>query len=488
MHKILLSKSQYTKYRQCPKLFWLYRKDKSKIEPPAAQQQQIFDTGIKVGEIACRLFPGGSQIPFDIQDLQGMAEKTNELIQSGVETIYEASFIFDEIFVAIDILHHENGFWHIYEVKSSTSVKETYLDDAAIQDYVLEKSGIKSGSVNIIHINKTYVRNGELNINALFSIVNITSEIAARKLQIPKQIKSMKKLLAHGEPHREIGPHCFSPYDCDAYNYCWRTLADIPEKSVFSLTRAGINQKFSLYRSGIIKISDVPLVNRTPAQQLQILGKLDISPAPIREFVDSLEYPITHLDFETFLQAIPGYDGIKPFQQIPFQYSIHIEDGSSIIHKEYLAPIERDPRRNLAERLISDIPKEGTILAYNCSFEKGVIKNLGENFPDLQEELQNLSDRIEDLMTPFQKRWYYHPEMNGSYSIKKVLPALVPEMEQAYADLPGVHNGGEASSIWGQLPNVEDEQERNVIRQGLLEYCRLDTLAMVKILDVLRSV
>jgi len=488
MYKMLLSKSQYTKYLKCPKLFWLYRKDKSKLEQPGAQQQQIFDTGKQVGEIACNLFHGGSEVPFDIRDMPGMVEKTNGLVKSGVETIYEASFIFDEIFVAVDILHHENGSWHIYEVKSSTSVKETYLDDAAIQAYVLEKSGMETGSVNIVHINNTYVRNGDLDIHSLFSIINITSEIAARKPQIPEQTKSMKQVLCHDEPHQEIGPHCFSPYDCSAYDYCWRTLAGIPEKSVFSLTRARQDQKFSLYRSGYIKISDVPLVDRTPAQQIQILGKLDISPEPIREFVELLEYPITHLDFETFQQAIPGFDGIKPFQQIPFQYSIHIEDGSSILHKEYLATIGGDPRRKLAERLIADIPEMGTILAYNRSFEKGVIKNLGESFPDLNDALVNLMNRIEDLMNPFQKRWYYHPEMNGSYSIKKVLPALVPEMEQAYEDLPGVHNGGEASSIWSRLPTVKNEQERNVIRQGLLEYCKLDTLAMVKILDVLRAV
>jgi len=484
----MLSKSQYTKFLQCPKLFWLYRKDKNKLSMPSFHQQQIFKTGSEVGDLAQQLFPGGTEIPFNIKDVPGMVLKTNELIKNGDISIYEASFTFNEIFVAVDILTYSDGKWHIYEVKSSTGVKETYLDDAAIQNYVLKQSGIEIGSVNIIHINNKYIRNKKLDITQLFSIVDITDEANQRVENIPSEISRMKTLLNNEEPKVNIGPHCFQPYECSGYEYCWKTLAEIPDLSVFTLVKARQDKKFDLYQSGIINVSDVSLEDRTPMQQLQILGQKYIEHEKINDFTKALAYPVTHLDFETFQQAIPEYSGLRPFQQIPFQFSIHIESEGGIEHREFLAPIGVDPRRLLAEQLIHDTPRKGSILAYNRSFEVGVIKRLAETFEDLSINLISIANRIEDLMTPFQKGWYYHPQMNGSYSIKKVLPALVPEMEEAYKELPIVHNGGEASSMWGNLIFIEDEIKVKTIRNGLLEYCKLDTLAMVEILKVLRGV
>ncbi len=484
----MLSKSQYTKYLQCPKLFWLYRKRKEKITPPNTQQQHIFDTGTRVGELACGLFPDGVEVPFDIQNIVGMAQKTKDLINDGETIIYEASFLFDGIFAAVDILHFRNGVWHIYEVKSSTGLKDTYRDDVAIQAYILEQSGLEIGSANIVHINNQYVRGSELDLHSLFTIVDITTDAIRRKHQIPLQIETMKQLLHQNEPMQDIGPHCFVPYECSARDYCWKELAKVPENSVFDLTRATMSQKLELYGRGVIKVTNIPLIGRTSAQQLQISNNKFIDVEQIQQFMTKLEYPITHLDFETFQQAIPEYEGIKPFQQIPFQYSMHIENKSSCKHKDYLALNGIDPRRELAERLLSDVPAKGTVLAYNSSFEKRVIRGMAEAFPDLREHLLALASRIYDLMLPFQKRWYYHPDMNGSYSIKKVLPALIPEMVQAYTDLPGVRNGGEASASWSCLATIEDPKEREKVRNGLLEYCKLDTLAMVKILAVLREI
>ncbi|MBF9015201.1 DUF2779 domain-containing protein [Oceanispirochaeta sp. M2] len=485
---MMLSKSQYTCYLQCPKFFWLSRKKREVLTPPSTHQQQIFDTGHYVGETACRLFPGGEEIPFDRTDLPGMAARTKQLIHEGVTTIYEASFIFDEIFVAVDILHYENGLWNIYEVKSSTGVKDIYIHDAAVQSYVLENCGIKLKSENIVHINNRYVRGAELDLKELFTIADISLNILAHKRLIPERIKEMKSLLEESEPEQEIGHRCLSPYECFARDYCWQTLAGIPEDSVFTLTTSRMDDKFKYFTEGIIRLSDLNPAEMGKAQQLHIEGNLHIESDPIREFLSLLEYPISHLDFESFQQAVPEYEGVKPYQQIPFQYSLHIEDGNELIHKEFLGPWDSDPRRELAENLIKDIPEEGSILAYNKSFEKGVINKLAALFTDIEKELTSISERISDLMLPFQKRWYYHPEMKGSYSIKKVLPALVPEMEKAYADLPGVKNGGEASTIWLYLSSSTDPRDQEKIRQGLLEYCRLDTLAMVKILEILRTV
>lgn len=488
----MLSKSQYTKYLQCPKALWLYRKDKSRLTPPSAWQQQVFDTGTVVGELACKLFPGGDLIPFDITDTPGMAARTLELIDAGVETIYEASFIHDDLFVAVDILHRQGGFWHLYEVKSSSSVKDTFIDDAAVQAFVLESSGLSLGSINIVHVNNRYIREEELDVAQLFTSRNITERARLRMKAVPENIACMKETLAGNEPEIPIGIHCLSPYACDAKDYCWKQLAGIPEKSVFTLTTARQDRKFELYESGIIRLEDVPPDDCTPAQRLQILGELHIESEAVRDFVAGIEYPITHLDFESFQPAIPEYSGTRPYSQIPFQYSLHLESGPEslpdLVHKEYLAPLSGDPRRELAEHLLADIPDTGTILTYNQVFEKGVIGKLAAAYPDLSDALLALNERVRDLMAPFKARWYYHPLQNGSYSIKKVLPALVPRMEEAYASLPGVNNGGEASAIWSSLEGEGDEERIDEVRQGLLAYCRLDTLAMVKILEVLRGV
>ena len=491
----MLSKSQYLKYLQCPKFFWLYKNDRSRLSFPSEWQQQIFDSGTRVGEVARGLFPGGEKIPFDIGDFSGMASRTQELIASGSRTIYEASFLFDDLFVAVDILHKHGSFWNLYEVKSSTGLKNTYIDDAAVQAYVLENSGIRLTSVNIVYINNRYVRGEEPDLKTLFTIIDVTEKAKLRAIDIPRRIGEMKNLLTGPEPERPIGRHCLSPYECDAKNYCWNILAGIPEKSVFTLTGARQERKFKLYESGIVHLADVPPEDCSPAQKLQVLGNLHIEPEPIGEFLSELEYPITHLDFESYQEAIPEFPGLRPFEQIPFQYSLHIEeygsrnDAPSVpFHREFIAPIGSDPRRELAEHLLADIPPAGSILAYSMKFEKGVIGKLAEAFPDLRRRLLALNGRIRDLMLPFRNRWYYHPAQNGSYSIKKVLPALVPEMAEAYAELPGVNNGGEASSAWAALSMVNNSEERENIRHGLLEYCKLDTLAMVKILEVLRGV
>ncbi len=487
-NKGMLSKSQYMAYLHCPKAFWLFRKRPELISEPSAHQQSIMQTGHTVGARARDLFPGGSEIPFLPENPGEMARRTRYLIESGCTTIYEAAFIHEGMFAAADILHWDEGSWKLYEVKSSMSLKDSYVLDMALQSWVIEKNGVSLKSVNLINLNRGYTREEELDLGELFKITDLSLRIRPHLIPIEENIERMKVLLENTEPEREIGMHCLSPSECPCHDYCWRTLAGVPVESVFTLTTTRMDEKFELFNKGYVSLMDLPKEGLGKAQLLQVEGKLHIEEENIRNFLAKIETPVIHLDFESFQQALPEYPGIKPFQQIPFQYSLHIEEGDRLVHKEFLADRESDPRRVLAERLIEDIPEEGTILAYNKTFEKSVINRLAARFPDLQPKLTSLSERLYDLMEPFQKRWYYHPEMEGSYSIKKVLPALVPEMEQAYGDLPGVHNGGEASSVWQNLPSVTDPAEVEEIRRGLLEYCRLDTLAMVRILDILRKV
>jgi len=217
-------------------------------------------------------------------------------------------------------------------------------------------------------------------------------------------------------------------------------------------------------------------------------GVTHIDKEAIDGFLSTLSYPIYHLDFETFQQAIPEWKGISPFMQIPFQYSLHIEhEDGRLEHREFLAVDGVDPRALLAQKLCEDIPSDVTVLAYNMGFEKGVIRKLASEYEELSSHLLDIQDNIKDLMTPFQQKHYVTPSMNGSYSIKYVLPALVPEMKNTYQELDGVQNGGEAMNAFANMSKLEDD-EKERMRNSLLEYCKLDTLAMVRVLERLREV
>jgi hypothetical protein len=396
----------------------------------------------------------------------------------------------------VDILHKGKNGWEVYEVKSSTEVKPIYIQDASIQYYALKGCGLDISKVSVVHINNKYIRGNELEVDKLFTIADVTAQAIEYQEEIPGILEHFEHILKdrNKEPDIDIGPHCSNPYPCDCQNYCWKQQKNIPDYSIFNISRLSLTKKFDLYHKGIVKFEDIVNVSGFNAsQKVQIECELDnntiINKGEIKNFVRNLKYPLYHLDFETFQQAIPEYEGLKPYQQIPSQYSIHIEDGNGKLdHIEFLAPEGSDPRRELAESLVKHIPKDVMLLAYNRSFERGVIKSLAELYPDLSVHLTAIQKNIKDLMTPFQKKHYYSPSMKGSYSIKCVMPALVPEMENAYNELEVVHNGGEAMSVYSTLHLVKDKAEVERLRKGLLEYCKLDTLAMVKILEKLREI
>ena len=492
---MLLSKSLYTRAIQCPKSLWLKKHKPEVLTPPDASAQAVFDTGHAVGELACELFPDGVEVEFN-KDYAQMAETTARLLEEGVQNIYEATFIYEGILVMVDVLHvEEDGSVSLYEVKSSTSVKEIYLHDVSVQYYVLRGLGMQVKSANVIHIDSSYVRGEELELERLFCVVNVTAEAEELQEQIPRRLSEWEQYLldTQNEPDIDISSHCNKPYECDAKAYCWKVQRNIPDYSIFNIFNLGSKKQTALYEQGIVHIDDIPedfemTANQKAKVEQYKSGTTHIDTEKIQAFLLELNYPLYHLDFETFQQAIPQWRGIKPFMQIPFQYSLHIEhaDGS-LEHREFLAEAGQDPREALACRLIADIPRDVTVLAYNMSFEKVVLRNLAEQFPQYAEHLMAIHDNIKDLMLPFQKGWYATPQMQGSYSIKYVLPALVPKMAAAYRELDGVHNGGEAMRAFAQMSQLEGS-ELEKMREALLAYCKLDTLAMVKVLEKLRGV
>jgi hypothetical protein len=312
---------------------------------------------------------------------------------------------------------------------------------------------------------------------------------------IPNILKEFETYLndKENEPIIDIGKHCNSPYECDAKNYCWKVQRQIPDYSIFNIFNLGSKKQIELYNRGIINIDNIPHdFDMTSIQAHAVenykskITYIDIE--NIKSFLQNLTYPIYHLDFETYQQAIPLYKGLKPFEQIPFQYSLHIEyEDGTLEHKEFLAQDGVDSRYKLVLKLCNDIPNDVTVLAYNMSFEKGVIKRLATLFEEFSEHLLSINENMQDLMIPFQKKWYVTPSMQGSYSIKYVLPALVPEFEKAYKELDGVQNGSQAMNAFARIASLE-EDEKQKLRNSLLEYCKLDTLAMVKILEKLKGI
>ena len=488
-----LSKSLYIRGLQCEKSLWLKKKKPDVLQAPDDGAQAVFDTGTSVGELACELFGGGERIEYT-GDFNAQMAKTKELIEHGAKVIYEATFCFDGILVMVDILRIGKDELIINEVKSSTSVKDVYIDDASIQYYVLSSLGYKVSAVNIIHIDSSYVRGEKLELEKFFHTEDVTEQVKQKQADIPQILSKFDEILSKDvEPEIDIGVQCSNPYPCDAWEYCWLEQRGIPEYSVFDISRLRSDKKFELYKNGIVKFEDIKELDKFNAsQQIQIRSELSkeqiIDKGAIKEFLDTLSYPLYHLDFETFQQAVPEFIGLRPYEQIPFQFSIHKDDGNgNSEHFEFLAEAGADPRYELALTLIKFIPQDACVLAFNMSFEKGVIRRLAANYPQISNELMAIHDNIKDLMAPFVSKSYYHPKMQGSYSIKYVLPALVPEFESAYKDLNLIHHGGEAMQAYEAMAYMPDK-ERNAYKKALLAYCKLDTLAMVKVLEKLREV
>ena len=488
--KKMLSKSMYCKGVQCPKMLWM-----AEHKPEFAEKftdDSILENGKQVGELARSYFGEYSLVHYN-DDHNMMIEETVSLMQTDCKCISEASFLYDGLFCSVDLLYRNDSGYDLIEVKSSTSISDIYLEDISYQYYVLVNSGVPINHAYIMYINNKYVRQGEIDLQNLFVLSDCTRDAVERQGCIADKIKEIQEyMMIQEEPDRDIDEYCDSPYKCPYYNYCRK---HVPKQSVFNIKGLYLDKQYKLYHNGIISYEDVITQNpnMSPKQREQVevsyYHKPDhIEKEGIKEFLETLSYPIYHLDFETYQTAIPEFDGLHPYEKIPFQYSLHIEyEDESLNHKEFLAEAGTDPRRKLAEQLVNDIPEDVCVLAYNMGFEKSVIKNLAETYEDIADHLLKIHDNIKDLMIPFQKHYYYTEAMQGSYSIKYVLPALYPDDPSLdYHNLEGIHHGGEASAAFPNMKNMSPSEAEKT-RENLLKYCGLDTYAMVKVLEKLRN-
>jgi hypothetical protein len=445
----MLSKSRYTRGENCSKSLWLYVYKKEEQYIPEATQA-IFRRGTDAGELARQYFPNGKLAVLEALPGYASAKRTQELIRQGVETIYEATFIYDDTLVAVDIMHKQDGKWHLYEVKSTNSVKPEHIKDVAVQYYVAKGSGLDLHGAYLVHFNRDYVKRGELLVRELFLPESILYGVTELLPEIKAKIPQLQQILKGDEPVIVMGPQCERPYHCDFFGYC---LALNPfEKTSHE------------------PLSTEPVIDKDA----------------VKQFVAGISYPLYYLDFETIMPGVPLFDESRPYQQLPFQYSLHHqnEKGGELVHESYLAEskLSIDPRKALIEQLIEQTQTAKTILAYHLPFERGRLEEMQRDFPQYAVQLQSIIDRMADLIIPFKRDHYRTETMEGSSSIKKVLPALCPEF--SYEDLE-IDDGMAASYAFLDLYYCEDDEIIRRTRENLLEYCHLDTLAMVKILEVL---
>ena len=494
---INLSKSEYCRVRQCPKMAWLLRNKPEECTVDDMADSRIKD-GMEVGRLGRGLFGEYIDVTVlknDRPDIPEMIRRTKQEMEKGTAVICEASFSCNGLYCAVDLLKKENDGWSIIEVKSSTDKqKEFYYADVAFQKYVLEQCGVRVAGCFLAFVNSEYIFDGTLDLSSFFNIIDVSREIEIEESMIP-EIRSQadRILVSEQEPETELFEGCQKPYHCGFWKYCTRQL---PDPSVFNLYKLPIKKKLTYYHQGLIRYED--LLAKSCVKNEKHLRQMEyylydkgtyVDREHIREFLETLSYPLYFLDFETMQSVIPKYIGTHPYQQIPFQYSLHYieKEGGELKHKEFLAEAGEDPRRPLAEQLCKDIPENVCVTAYNKSFECGRIKELAAAFPDLADHLLNIESNIIDLLDPFQNGWYYNRAMGGSFSIKSVLPALFPDdPELDYHALEGVHHGGEAMTLFPKLVNMPPEEQK-VARKNLLAYCRLDTLAMVKVWEKLKE-
>jgi hypothetical protein len=482
----LLSKSKYLTGLQCPKYLWMQIHEPARIPEADDITQYIFDQGHLVGEYAKKLFPGGIDIQHD--DFMDNIFTTKKLLVER-KPLFEAGILYGNIYSRLDILNPvEEDEWDIIEIKSGTSVKEVYIDDVSFQKFCCEKAGLKIRTCKLGFINKQYVKNGEIDPRELFILEDISTQVEEISEGIEERVSDLLEVISNKAcPEMTIGQHCLAPYECPIREECWGFL---PENSIFDL-RGGKTNQFSLYEQGIISIKDIPDdIPLSRQQQIQkecvMTGNVHVEKEEIRQFLNKLKSPLYYLDFETFGPAIPLYDGTRPYQDVPFQFSLHIVeiDGSEPVHHSFLAEVTEDPRPQILHELRSLLGSEGSIIAYNAGFEEGVLKELVEAFPEYTDWLAGVLTRMVDLLFPFTNFHYYNASQKDTASLKKVLPAVTGK---GYEEM-GIGAGMDASVAYGRIMyGNATEDEIAKVRADLLKYCNMDTEGMIWVVDKLKE-
>lgn len=477
-----LTKTRLMAWRQCAKKLWLLAH-----KPEAADwsgSDAVFAAGDSVGEVARRIYGAGPVI--DIREgAHAAVSKTAECLARGERHVYEAAFIHQGVLVLADVLERVNDAppwcYRQIEVKSSTHAKQTHIEDAAVQSWVIEGAGYALAGVHVAHIDSGFVFRVVADYQGLLIEVPVSGAIALLREEIPQWVRAARITLDGAEPDIGIGAHCHAPYACPFLDYC--APRSRPEYPVGCLPHGG-RLIAELESEGYADLRDVPesrlrtdkhrrvwLASRTGAPYLDPVAD---------DTLRALPYPRHYLDFETIAFAVPCWIGTRPYQQSPFQWSLHRQDmGGSLHHHAFLDTSGDSPMRACMSALLDALDGQGPIVVYGA-FESRILKEMADFLPDLAAGLHALRARLFDLL-PLLRDHYYHPAMKGSWSIKAVLPAIAPELD--YERLAVKDGGGAQAAYLAMIAATTPVQRKAELRAGLLEYCGQDTLAMVRIVS-----
>ena len=484
----LLTKSLYLEGLQCYKLLWIRANSKESIPELSTSAIQRFAIGTEIGLLAQKVFPEGVDAESD--NYSDSLLKTEEYTAMR-KTMFEPSFEVDGLYSRADILVPVGeSEWDIVEVKSGTRVKDVNVEDLAFQKYVYSKKGLNIRNCYLMHINNQYVKDGKIIPDKLFKQRNVNKKVKEIFPLVQKRAEEMKVIINSSKfPEVKIGEYCTSPYECPLKNNCWEFL---PQESVFDLYREK-TRCFELLSEGITLLSEIPekydLGEKQKIQREVATSKKDfVNKKEIEKYLKELKYPLYYLDFETINPAIPLFDGMKPYERVGFQYSLHIQDkpNGELKHISFLAEGKDDPRKNFLESLKENLGNSGNILVFNESFEKGVLCEHVENFSEFNEWLETILPRIKDLIIPFRNFHFYSKLQKGSCSIKNILPVFDDNLN--YKELE-IGKGDLASIEFERVTYGDDVKPSEVkrVRDALLKYCELDTLAEVKIVEGLQK-
>ncbi len=483
MINLRFTKSRYMAGRQCARRLWLETNEPENYAAPSPGSP--LEIGQEIGRKARLLFPGGALVEAPPWEHAEATARTALLMEDpSVPAIFEAAITYQDLHVRLDVLERCADGWRLVEVKSSSGVKDHHVDDAAFQAYVLAAAGVPLHAVGILHVNTSYVRGPrEIDWRDFFGSVDVTDEIAGEIADMPGWLEVMHQNVREQTlPYAEPGKHCNTPYACPFWDRC---TEDKPSDWVFHMPRLTAPQLAALEELGVVSISGIPdTFSLTERQGIirdaTVSGQTYVAPGLARALRD-FGPPACYLDFEAMMPPIPLYEGTRPYETIPFQWSLHVlADDGTLTHQAFLAEDRDDPRRAFAETLIRALSEtEAPIIVYSA-YERTRLRDLSAIFPDLREPLAAIITRLTDLL-PIVRKAVYLPNAGFSNSIKSVGPALCPDF--TYDDLEDVADGGTASAVFLQMASgtLTDRKEILRFRRALLEYCCRDTLAMVEV-------
>ncbi len=475
-----LSKSRITAFEQCPKRFWLsIHRPEMAVSDDGAQAR--FAVGNEVGDLACSLYPDGIMVEAK-PDLSAALKTTRQLIAQGHPgPIFEATFEHEGVLVRVDVLERrDEDTWYAAEVKSSTKVKDYHRGDLATQIWVMSGAGIKLKGAAVRHLDSSFVLTRPGDYEGIFKDADLLEELEDIAAARPALVAEARDTLAGDEPEISIGSHCSSPFQCEFANYCGRDLPPGPDWPVTLLPYGGGTKWAEQGVEDLLELSEEDLNDRNARILRATRDNIPFHDREgARKAMAGWGWPRAWLDFETISPAVPLWIGTRPFQQIPFQFSLHLEqEDGQITHHEFLSCDGGDPRRACAEALVALVPAGATIIAYNASFEKGVFRNLAGWFPDLAEPLLAMVGATVDLLPVATNHWY-HRDQRGSWSIKAVLPTIAAELDYGALE---VKDGGDAQSAWFEAADPHcNPQRREALAEALKAYCERDTWAMVAV-------